>query len=276
MLTRLVNYTILNTTTSPQTTCKHLRGRIRDRVTDRDDRNNSSNNNQEEEVARQTARTQEIKRHWHTNVHAAYHGKQEEATCAANAGFQLAEQLYHDIANGTRSVSRIAFDQLKELVRFCMSYAFKTGSSTWYRYRNSISARRLPPAQMLEQEDNWMVLRGLWLIYDLYFDLQLDLDVRSLSRQILVDMLHFASGICSEYEIRAYDTITSRTSMFEWWGGTGQQVLKFLIDLGKNSTDRIISDAAENARLDSDLRKKWRQHQKDERWREAQQGILLW
>jgi hypothetical protein len=96
-------------------------------------------------------------RHWRNNVNATMHGVQEEATCAANAGFELAVQLFRDIRSGTRSVSEIAFDRLKELVRFCFSYAFETGSSTWPRCRNSIRARTLPYAQLPGQEENWMV-----------------------------------------------------------------------------------------------------------------------
>jgi hypothetical protein len=188
---------------------------------------------------------------------AMMQGDQEEATCAANAGFVLAEQLFHDIHNGTRFVSEIAFDRLKELARFCFTYAFGTGSTTWHRCRNSIRARSLPPAQLPGQEQNWMVERGLWLVYDLFFHLQLHLNLRSLSRKILVDSLHFVSGLAHEYEIAASGLPIGSVSTLTFWQRTGDQVLLFLILMGWTTADRIISDAAINAMWDFLLRVKW-------------------
>jgi hypothetical protein len=208
-------------------------------------------------------------RHWRNNVNATMHGVQEEATCAANAGFELAVQLFRDIRSGTRSVSEIAFDRLKELVRFCFSYAFETGSSTWPRCRNSIRARTLPYAQLPGQEENWMVKRGLWLVYDLYFHLQLHTNVRSLSRKILVDALHFASGLCHEYEIAASGLPIGSPSTLSWWQVAGDQALAFLVCMGWNTADRVITEAAINAMWDCYLRVVWMAHLRDQRWQEA-------
>jgi hypothetical protein len=228
-----------------------------------------------QELDRQTARNEEIMRHWCNNVSATIQGVQEEATCAANAGFQLAEELYQDLRNGTRLISTTAFERLKELVRFCFSYAFMVGRTTWPRCRNSINARHLPPAQLPELEHNWMVKRGLWLVYDLYFYLHLDTNLRSRLRRVLVDGLHFVSALCNENEIRATDLVVGSPSTLPWWQQAGDQVLTFLVkDLGGATADRIILDAAEDARIDLLVRRQWRKLWTGRRLEEAIQGIL--
>ena len=228
-----------------------------------------------QELDRQTERNEEIMRHWRNNVSATIQGVQEEATCAANAGFQLAEQLYQDIRSGTRLVSTIAFDRLKELVRFCFSYAFKVNGKTWPRCRNSIGARLLPPAQLPQQEHNWMVKRGLWLVYDLYFYLHLDTNLRQSLRRVLVDGLHFAANLCYEEELRATDRLVGSQSALTWWQGAGDQVLFFLVDrVGIPTAGRLILDAADNAGKDLLVRNNWRVLLRDRRLEDESEGIL--
>ena len=265
------------TTTSPPRKCKHLRlrGGIRGDRADCDNRNTTNNNNNQQEVDRQTARTKKIMEHWRVNYHSTIRRVQEEATCAANAGFQLAEQLYRDIVDGTSSVRSIAFDQLKELVRFCFSYAFEIGQMTWPSCRNSIHARNLPPAHTPGQEDNWMVERSLWLVYDLHNHLQLDMNVRSALRRGLVDGLHFVSGLCHEKEIAASDHVNGSLSTLPWWQDAGDEVLEFMVDTyGHGTADRILRDAADDAEMDQDLRKAWRIHLRDRRWQDAVDNVL--
>jgi hypothetical protein len=214
-------------------------------------------------------------RHWRNNVSATIHGVQEEATCAANAGFQLAEQLYRDIWSGTSLVSSIAFDRLKELVRFCFSYAFGVNGTTWPRCRNSIGARHLPPAQLPQQEHNWMVKRGLWLVYDLYFYLQLDLNLRQRLRRVLVDGLHFAAGLCHEEELRTIDPDNGSASALPWWQGAGNQVLYFLAGMNTFTAGRIIHDASSSAVVDLLVRMDWRNLLTVRRWDESVEGLLI-
>jgi hypothetical protein len=213
--------------------------------------------------------------HWRNNVSATIHGVQEEATCAANASFQLAEQLYRDIWSGTSLVSSIAFDRLKELVRFCFSYAFGVNGTTWPRCRNSIGARHLPPAQLPQQEHNWMVKRGLWLVYDLYFYLQLDLNLRQRLRRVLVDGLHFVADLCHEEEIKATDLVVGSQSTLSWWQGAGDQVLDFLAEDMKGPTvGGVIRDASENAVVDQLVRMEWRDLWERRRQEEMERGVL--
>jgi hypothetical protein len=227
-----------------------------------------------QELDRQTARNEEIMRHWRNNVSAAIHGVQEEATCASNAGFQLAEQLYQDIRSGTSLVSSIAFDRLKELVRFCFSYAFGVNGTTWPQCRNSIGARHLPPAQLPQQGHNWMVKRGLWLVYDLYFYLHLDTNLRQRLRRVLVDGLHFVADLCHEEEIRATDLVVGSPSTLPWWQGAGDQVLDFLAGMNVATAGRIIHDASSNAVVDLLVRMDWRIFWFGRRYDEQVHGVL--
>lgn len=236
---------------------------------------NNNNNRRMNEWDRQTARNAEIMRHWRNNVSATIQGVQEEATCAANAGFELAEQLYRDIIGGTRSVSAIAFDQLKELMRFCFSYSHRVDDTTWPVCRNSIFARTLAPHLPIQQQPNWIVRRGLWLIYDLHFHLQLDLNIRSRLRKVLVDGILFAAALCHEEEIRATDLVVGSPSTLDWWQYAGDQLLTLLTDdLGDYTTDRIILDAVGVAWHDQWHRVEWRIIWTERREAEEIQGIL--
>jgi hypothetical protein len=228
-----------------------------------------------QEVGRQTARNETIMLHWRNNVSATIQGKQGEATRAANAGFELAEQLYRDIRSGTSLVSSIAFDRLKELVRFCFSYAFGVNGTTWPECNNSIRYRHLPPAQNPEQEHNWMVERGLWLVYDLYFHLQLHLNLRQRLRRVLVEGFHFVADLCYEEELRATDREVGSQSTLTWWQEAGDQVLHFLAEDMKGPTvGRVIRDASENAVVDQLVRMRWRKLLKKRRHHEEVHGVL--
>jgi len=119
-----------------------------------------------------------------------------------------------------------------------------------------------------------MVKRGLWLVYDLYFHLQLDLNITRL-RKVLVDALELISDLCHKEEIAATDLVVGSQSTLRWWQEAGDQVLKFLAyGLSATTADPVIRDAAENAGRDLLLRIEWRNFWRARRLDEAIRGVL--
>jgi hypothetical protein len=120
-----------------------------------------------------------------------------------------------------------------------------------------------------------MVKRGLWLVYDLYFYLQLDLNLRQRLRRVLVDGLHFVADLCHEEEIKATDLVVGSQSTLSWWQGAGDQVLDFLAEDMKGPTvGGVIRDASENAVVDQLVRMEWRDLWERRRQEEMERGVL--
>ena len=120
-----------------------------------------------------------------------------------------------------------------------------------------------------------MVKRGLWLVYDLYFYLQLDLNLRQRLRRVLVDGLHFVADLCHEEEIKATDLVVGSQSTLSWWQGAGDQVLYFLAGMNTFTAGRIIHDASSSAVVDLLVRMDWRNLLTVRRWDESVEGLLI-
>lgn len=229
--------------------------------------------NQQQEVARQTARNEEIMSFWRSNVGFAIQGARGQADSASDAGFQLAGQLYQDIRNPIVLVSRTACDRLLELVRFCFSYAFGVRDTTWPKCRNGIWARSrpLPPSRWSPAEErNWMVKRGLNLVYDLQRFLRLHCQVLNRMRQFSVDSLHFVSGLCHEQGIAALHAFRGDANRRFWWQKKGDRVLRFLGGLVR-SPDRVLRDAGFDALRDRVLRMRIRKAVRDRMLQEEEE-----
>jgi hypothetical protein len=184
----------------------------------------------------------------------------EQATSASDAGFRLTEQLYQDIMHRNHSISGIACDQLVEVVKWCLSHNFEVGGTTWPACENWISARRDHPIHTPGEQSHWLCARGLWLVYDLTFELHLDNDWRLRLREFHARALRLISDLCYHAEVEAMLNNGPLSSRCQWWSEPGDEILDRLISY-RNSADPSISDAALDAEQDKNIRQEFRDFQ---------------
>jgi hypothetical protein len=204
---------------------------------------------------RQADRKQEILKFWRDNVIYNKQNNRAQATESALDGFDLVADIYIDIMSVDGFVSRTACHSLNQVSAWCFQRMSDAHGTTWPRGENSIERLyRNDPADTQEQE-NWLALRGLRLIYDLQTFLrafrnrspQLRKDCAMLVR-VVADRCHREENACVPWR----DAVGRA-----FWARCGDSALELLRDQFENRNE-YVSDAALDASYDMEIRAEWR------------------
>jgi hypothetical protein len=166
------------------------------------------------------------------------------------------DEIHADITSADAFVSHTACRSLNQLASWCLARESDARSTTWPRGENSIEALyRNDPADA-QEEDDWLVLRGLRLVCDL--DTFLDLFQQGSSARLQRDcamILRTVADRCFRRESACFSwsDVVGRAQ----WAAWGDELLGVLSAQSNNAVG-YVSGAALDADCDLRIRADWR------------------